>query len=209
MRILRADKYRVTRRTLADIVGVLRAGGVVSIPTETSYGLAADPMNAAAVQSIFAIKARAPEKSLPLIAASTAQVDRVADLSKRLKKIANAHWPGPLTVVARAKFPNDFGWELPEQSIAIRVSRAKWAREIARAFGSPITATSANISGEPSLYSGSAVRRSFSRAAVQPDLILDVGTLSIRPASTIIAEKDGKLVILRQGAIRILDLTPT
>jgi L-threonylcarbamoyladenylate synthase len=170
-------------------VAVLRKGGVVVFPTETAYGLAADTGNPRAAGKIFAIKGRGHEKKLPAIAASAAMAQRYAEISPKLMNIARAFWPGPLTVVG--------------SRAAVRVSPHPIARALSKALGRPIFSTSANVSGMPTCYSVVEVSKQFARRRLQPDFALDVGPLPRRKPSTIIAEQDGRIVVLRQGSLRI------
>ena len=83
--------------------GVIRAGGIVAVPTETLYGLAADPFSALAIRRLFSIKDRARERALPLMAADVAQiVAQFGDLSPLAQRLAERFWPGPLTLLLPA-----------------------------------------------------------------------------------------------------------
>ncbi len=202
MRVLRVSRYRLTKRALAAALDVLRSGGVAAIPTETAYGLAADPFSRRAVSRVFVIKGRGADKQLPLIAGSYASASRVVRLSGPLLRLARRRWPGPLTVVAplrRGVRPAAPGRR--PATAAIRVPSSVWARGLAAAFGGPLTSTSANVSGRPALYSAAGVRREFSGRIRQPDLLLDAGVLPRRPPSTIVKMEKGRLAVLRQGAI--------
>jgi L-threonylcarbamoyladenylate synthase len=187
---------------LAEAAAVVRAGGVVVFPTETAYGLAADPHRTAAVRKIFAIKGRQETKPLPLIAADVAAVRRAFVIDNAMRSLAK-RWPAPLTLV----LPRRAGQHLPallgRRDGAVRMPAHTWARALAAACGGLITATSANLSGEANLYSGTAVQRTFRNRAVQPDLTLDAGRLPSRQPSTIVAMRRGKLVMLRQGEFRL------
>jgi L-threonylcarbamoyladenylate synthase len=199
MRILKINRSRPSKAALAEAVRILRSGGVVAFPTETSYGLAADPTDAAAVARIYAIKSRDAGKPLPLIAASTPQVRRIAALNGRAAALARDHWPGPLTIVLpiRAALASAAG----KDTCAVRIPGSAAARALADAFGKAVTSTSANISGDEPLYSGAAVRRVFAARGESPDLLLDAGTLPRRAASTIVEVRHGTIVVLRAGAI--------
>jgi len=202
MLIRKIDGEVVGAGVLAEAAAILRAGGVVAFPTETSYGLAADPRNAAAVRKIFAIKGRPETKPLPLIAADVAAVRRVFAIGSAMKPLA-ARWPAPLTLV----LPRRPGQRLPallgRRDGAVRVPAHAWAQALAAACGGLITSTSANLSGQPNLYSGLAIRRAFAARAVQPDLLLDAGRLPPNTPSTIAAVVKGKTVVLRQGELNI------
>ncbi len=186
-------------------VQVLRSGGVIAFPTETTYGLGCDPRNAKAVAQVFKIKGRGKNKPLPLAASSLSQVKRVAVLDRASASLGQRCWPGPLTLVLPARR----GLRLqrlvaPKGEVAIRVSSSPFVRELVRAYGFPIVATSANKSGEPECRSGRSVVRAFQGAQTKPDLVLDLGALPRRKPSTIARVcPDGKVAVLRRGAVRI------
>lgn len=186
-------------------VRVLRRGGVVAFPTETTYGLGCDPRNVKAVAKIFKIKGRGKNKPLPLVASSSLEVKRVAMLEGAAASLGRRYWPGPLTLV----LPVRRGARLqrsvaPKGEVAIRVSSSPFVRALVRAFGFPLVATSANRSGEPECRSGRSVRRVFQDAKTKPDLIADLGVLQKRKPSTVARVKSDETVrILRKGAIRI------
>jgi L-threonylcarbamoyladenylate synthase len=195
MRVIKINRHRISRRALEEAVRVLSTGGVVAYPTDTAYGLAADPSRRSAVARIFAIKGREKGKPLPLIAASIGQAKSFVIFGGLALKMARLHWPGPLTIVAPRRAVG--------RAIAIRGPASAGARGIAKGFGGPITSTSANVSGRPATYSGNAVARMFKNRNAVPDLLLDAGTLPLRPASTIVAVRRGKIVVLRQGLIKV------
>jgi L-threonylcarbamoyladenylate synthase len=205
MQTLPVSPSRVDETSLAMAAEVLAAGGVVAFPTETAYGLAADPRSPAAIAKVYAIKGRDLGKPLPLIAADADAARRVVRLSPRLQAAADAHWPGPLTVVAPLRWPARWRYRHLDHdgTAAVRVSPASWATALAVACGGLVTSTSANMSGRPSLYSGDAVADEFAGFGVEPDLVLDAGTLPERAPSTIVVERDGQLLVLRQGAITL------
>jgi L-threonylcarbamoyladenylate synthase len=196
------DMRKVSEQSMRRAADVLRQGGVVVFPTETSYGLAADAASTRAVARVFAIKGRPAEKGVPLIASSLAMAERHAHLSLALRALARRIWPGPLTIVAPRRGRLAPGAVSTDGTVAIRVSSSEIARSLARRLGRPIVATSANRAGMSPAFSADAARQAFSSGLV-PDFILDVGALPRQKPSTIVAERDGKLVVLREGAIRI------
>jgi L-threonylcarbamoyladenylate synthase len=128
---------------------LIREGAVVAIPTDTLYGLAADPFSPAAVRAIFAVKGRAADKAIPLIAADMEQVDAfLGPLSTVARTLGRAFWPGPLTVIILA--PSSLPAELTGDggTVGIRVPNHTTAQRLCARFGRPLTATSANLSGE-------------------------------------------------------------
>lgn len=172
---------------------ILKQGGVVVVPTDTAYGLAADPRHQTAIKRIFKIKQRPPEKALPWIAGSLEQVRRFFHLSSSELKLAQHFWPGPLSLVLRHR--------RSRKKIAIRVPAVASIRNLTRAYGHPLTATSANRSGKPNSYSPRAVERQFARQTFQPDALIDVGQLRRRRPSTIVEMLPTGPVIHRPGPI--------
>lgn len=188
-------------------VSVLRRGGVIAYPTETTYGLGCDPRNAQAVARIYRIKGREKKKPFLLVAADAKQAGRVADAGARrgifLQDAVKRHWPGPLTLVlpARGGLAKDVA---PRGEVAIRASSSAFVQAVCRAFGFPVVSTSANRSGEPDARSGRAVVKMFAGARYRPDLLLDSGSLPRRRPSTVARiSEEGEVEILRQGEVRL------
>lgn len=203
MRTIRIDRHRVTKRALREAVDVLRAGGVVVHPSESSYGLAVDPRNAAAVRRMFSMKGRGKCKPALVVAHSFSQADRVVRIAGALRKLARKHWPGPLTIVAPASGDYYVACGERVECIAVRVPASAWARALAREFGGPVTSTSANVSGDAPAYSATAVRRAFRNREPKPDLLLDAGRLPDRPPTTIVRAKGDRVEVLRQGILKL------
>jgi len=182
---------------IAAAAEVLRAGGVVAFPTDTLYGLAVDPRRSDAVERLFRLKGRDAASAIPLIADSLAQASAAATFGARERRAAETFWPGPLSIVAAANpcvSANALGGG---GSVAIRVPAHSVATELARAFGFPVTATSANRSGERATDLADDVASNLPEV----DLLLDAGRAPGGAPSTIIAfDVDGP-VLVRAGAI--------
>ncbi len=191
--------------TLRAAVEILKQGGVILFPTETAYGFAADARRAQAVEKIFALKGREAGKTPPLIVASAAMAAEYMELTPVLAKLAKKYWPGPLTIVGNVRKGLASNVVRSDGTVAVRVSSLASARALSRGLGAPIVATSANRAGEPTCYSVEACLAQLKAAEVVhlPDAIMDVGRLAEIPASTIVTEKNGKIVVLRQGSITI------
>jgi tRNA threonylcarbamoyl adenosine modification protein (Sua5/YciO/YrdC/YwlC family) len=126
----------------------LRDGGIVAFPTDTFYGLAVDPASAAAVRRLFALKGREARAALPLVAASTRQVETLCGrLGSTDARLAARFWPGPLSLIFDAPAGIAPEAHAGRRSIAIRVPGHAVARSLCEAFGAPVTATSANRAG--------------------------------------------------------------
>lgn len=195
MKTVKADQAGIR-----EAVRVLKMGGVIAYPTETTYGLGCDPRNAKAVARIFKIKGRDTKKMVLLVAANVSQVKKVARFSPHAKRLAATFWPGPLTLV----LPATEG----KKDIAIRVSSDVFVHGLTSRFKFPIVSTSANRSGRTPCRSVRAIRKVFAGHQA-PDLIIDGGTLPKRPPSTIARIKnDGTIEVLREGAIAANSLQP-
>lgn len=184
---------------LAAAVQILSHGGVVAIPTDTLYGLAADPRNRAAVDRVFAVKGRAAGQALPLVAADLEQVvATLGALTPIGARLAAQFWPGPLTLVMTA--PAHLAPSVTAESgtIGVRVPDLLVTRALCEAYGHPLTATSANRSGEPPTPEPDEVVRSLGETL---DGILDAGRTAGGPPSTLIDVRGEVPVLLRAGAI--------
>lgn len=179
---------------------VLRRGGVVVIPTDTAYGLAVDPRQSPAVKRIFKIKQRPPEKALPWVAGSLAQVERFFQLTATDRRLAKHFWPGPLSIVLHLK--------RSKKKIAVRVPALTPLRKLCLLHGYPLTATSANLSGHPNCYSVRAVVRQLKQSDMRPDIIIDGGQLARRRPSTIVEHSSAGLVTHRSGPISQRQIEP-
>ncbi|MBT5807829.1 threonylcarbamoyl-AMP synthase [Candidatus Uhrbacteria bacterium] len=191
----------ITPQDIEKAVQLLREGGVVVFPTETAYGLAADARNEDAVAKVFEIKGREATKSFPLIAADVEMVERVAGIPRGLRRLADKHWPGALTLVLPETSDDLAAAVIRNGEIAIRVSSHPIAQSLTKGLGAPIVSTSANIAGEPVCYTIDAVRTQLGDI---PDMYLDAGELSGDAPSTVVSVDDyGYPDVLRQGAIEI------
>jgi len=186
-------------RVLARAADVLRAGGLVVFPTETFYGLAADPRSDAAVDRVFLAKGRPSSLALPLIAAGLDQVRAASSLLEpNSLRLAERFWPGPLTLVIDASPAIACGVHGGTHTVAIRVPGHAAARRLAEAAGYPIVSTSANRSG------GAPVTTADEAAAAIGDfvdVVLDGGTTPGEAPSTIVDARHGRPVLIRAGAV--------
>lgn len=189
---------------IQEAIGVLKQGGVVVFPTETAYGLAADATSPQAVDRVCKIKGRVPE-TLPIIAATREMAESVGHIPQALRRLADQHWPGPLTLLIPAARGVLAPGIVNNDQIAVRVSSHPVAQALSAGLGAPIVSTSANVSGQPTGYAIADVQAQFVGREFQPDYYLDVGTLdSTIPPSTIVGVDDyGYPEVIRQGSIEI------
>ena len=186
---------------IARAAETLRAGGVLAYPTETFYGLGALASDRAAVSRLAAAKLRPDGKPLPLLAADLSQVAQVvARLEPAAQRLADALWPGPLTLVLPAAAGLAPEITAGTGTVAIRVPGSEVARRLARLAGGAIVSTSANVSGEPppvAAYDLSPVLLG------RIDGVLDAGPAPGGLASTIVVLEDGAPRVLREGPISL------
>jgi L-threonylcarbamoyladenylate synthase len=186
---------------LAEAADAIRRGAVVAYPTETVYGLAADPTRDDAVAAVFAAKGRAGGEALPLIAADIAAASRLAATwSEAHARLAAAFWPGPLTLVVPLR-PGvlAIGVSAGRADVAVRVSSHPLARALAASTPSGlITATSANRSGAPASSTADEVAATLGHAIA---LIVDGGPTAGGPASTIVDVAHGPPRLIRAGPV--------
>lgn len=196
------DVVRLNPAGIRRATAVLRAGGVVVVPTETSYALAADATNRTAVARIRMLKGRG-RKPMAVMAASSATVSRFFQMDPLSARLARRHWPGPLTLVLPARDVRLARSALGSGGkVGVRVPGLPAARALCARLGRALVATSANISGKPACRSKRAFLAQF-RGRNHPDLFLDAGALPRRRPSTVIRVSGRRFVVLRSGPIRL------
>jgi len=181
---------------------LIRAGEPVAVPTETVYGLAADATNAQAVARIYEAKGRPSFNPLIVHVFDLAQARAIAELGKRSLELAEQYWPGPLTIVSPLK-PGSGIAALATAglaTIAVRMPSHRAMRAVLEAAGTPLAAPSANASGSISPTRAEHVLRSLSGRI---PLVIDDGPCPGGIESTIVAESDGGLRLLRRGPLEI------
>jgi L-threonylcarbamoyladenylate synthase len=176
----------------------LRRGGVVAYPTETFYGLGALAADRAAVDRLVRAKGRPDGKPLPLLAADLDQVEAVAVLTPLARRLAEALWPGPLTLVIPARPGLHPAITGGGATVGVRVTSSSVAAALAREAGGALVATSANLAGEPPAATPAALDPAL---VARLDLVLDAGPAPGGLASTVVAVEAGGLRLLRAGAV--------
>jgi L-threonylcarbamoyladenylate synthase len=183
---------------------VLRAGGIVGLPTETVYGLAANACDAEAVRRIFEAKQRPPDNPLIVHVASVDALGRVARTVPPLAaELAARWWPGPLSLIvdAASGVPSITRGGL--DTVAVRMPAHPVALAVLRVADLPLAAPSANRSGRPSPTTAAHV---IDDLGGRVDLVLDAGRCRVGLESTVVDARGGRPIILRAGAITAEDL---
>ena len=185
---------------IARAARVLRAGGLVAIPTDTVYGLAADATSDTAVAGVFRAKGRPSDKPLIALVATPAMAGACAELGAPARALAAAFWPGPLTLV----LPRAAGSPLSPlvhrdaPGVSLRIPGNEVARALVGAAGRPLTAPSANPSGAPSPLTAQEVVAGLGSAL---DLVIDGGPAADSVASTLLDLTGETPRLLRPGAV--------
>ena len=188
--------------TSDEAIAAIRAGEVVVVPTDTVYGLAADPSNPVAVERIYAIKGRPPGLELNLLAASVAQLDGLVEMDAVARALAGAFWPGPLSMVCpmgsrRLVIPRGGG------TLMVRVPAHDLLRGLLAVTG-PVASTSANRHGAPPATTAPAAELSLGGDVAG---VVEGGP-SVGMASTIIDLSSRPPRLLREGPIASIALRP-
>lgn len=173
------------RRLINKAAQLVRCGGLVGFPTETVYGIAADPTNKNAIARLNKIKKRPKRKPYTIHIAYKKDVYRyVNKLSALAKRLIKKYWPGPLTLILKDKYGKKIGLRMPDNKVALALIRA---------VGRPIIAPSANMSGKPSPTRAEDVCKGL-------DLVIDAGPTKYRKDSTILDLAVMPPKIIRKGA---------
>lgn len=206
-RIKIEDPQRIREEDLAEAAGILRQGGLVAFPTETVYGLGANALNEEAAKKIYAAKGRPSDN--PLIA-HVADFETVELLAKEIpeagKKLMEAYWPGPLTLVFPKSEIVPYGTTGGLETVAIRMPKDEVARTLIRLAGVPVAAPSANTSGRPSPTTADHVYQDMNGKI---EMLVDGGPVGIGLESTIVDVSGDVPVMLRPGAITLEMLRET
>lgn len=193
--VIRTSPKKPDSRKIKAAVEILKNGGVVAYPTETCYGLACDATNTRAIRRIYKIKGREAKKPISIIVADLRTMGKYGKIDARIKKLARKFMPGPLSIITRKTkaIPSI----LNPDEICFRISSNKIANALAQRLGKPITATSANVSGERPIYK---VRELISAFSGKVDMVINAGDLRRTKPSTVVCMKNEPKLI-RKGPI--------
>ncbi|MCC6543501.1 MAG: threonylcarbamoyl-AMP synthase [Nitrospirae bacterium] len=198
--------YKVTQSSpdpsvITELADLLKSGSVIAYPTDTFYGLGADISNQFALERLYTIKKRMPNKPIIILISDMMMLrPLIADgyLSETAKKLIDRFWPGPLTLVFRASDLVPAVLTANTGKIGIRLPDSELCKLIIDKLKHPITATSANISGDNSTNNPAEVEESMGNSI---DALADGGITNYRGASTVVDITGEQPVILREGAI--------
>lgn len=185
--------------TRASAAVVIADGGVLAFRTDTFYGLGADPFNNSALKTIKDLKGREAGKPILVIISDAAEAERfVLERTETINLVCAKHWPGPLTVVVRARAEVPHELTAGTGTIGLRLPDDEEVRTFVRKCGGALTATSANLSGELPARTAQEVFRSFPTGL---DLIVDGGTARGGQPSTVLDLSGSAPRLIREGAV--------
>ncbi len=196
--VVTIDPEHPDPEVLSRAAGVLDAGGLVAFPTETFYGLGACALDRGAVRGVFAVKGRPGSQPLLVLVDDEAAVERIAEVGAPARALMSRHWPGPLTLVLRARPVVPVEVTAGSGTVGVRVPGHAVARGLARALGRPVTAPSANPTGAAPPSTAAEVLRYFDG---QISMILDAGPTPGGPPSTVLDATVDPPRVLREGAV--------
>lgn len=183
----------------AEAAGILARGGLAAVPTETVYGLAADSLNAAAVEAIYTAKGRPETKPLSVLLTGMEMVEQVCENIPPLAyRLADRFWPGPLTMILPSRGIVPAVVTAGGKTLGVRCPDHPATLAVIRALGRPLAAPSANLSGAPSPKSADEV---FAGLGGRIDAVLDGGPCTVGVESTIVDLTGEQPRILRQGGL--------
>jgi|TARA_Y100000310_G_scaffold341769_1_gene442000 L-threonylcarbamoyladenylate synthase len=175
-------------------VNALQKGEIVLYPTDTLYALGVDVGNRDALKKLYALKGREEGKQTSVLVSDMEMAEKYGVFSSKARALAEKFLPGPLTLVVPKKGKED-------ETIGIRIPDHEFSLELVKAFGGPITATSANVSGEESKTTVQEILEQFGDKSQEIDMVVDHGKMPGTP-STVAQVIDGNIVVLREGAIQ-------
>ena len=184
--------------TRIEAARIIASGGVIAFRTDTFYGLGADPLNPSAIRKIKELKGREDGKPILLLISDDDQVDRFIQQSEFFKLVARGHWPAPLTLIGAARPEVASELTAGTNSLGVRLPDDDSVRALVRACGGALTATSANVSGQPPARTAQEVARYFPTGI---DLIVDASEVTATEPSTVLDVSGSDVRLVREGAI--------
>jgi L-threonylcarbamoyladenylate synthase len=191
----------------AAAAAVIARGGLIAFRTDTFYGLGADPFNSHAIARLKELKGRDDGKPILVVISDAAIVERfIGRKTEIFDAVSQNHWPGPLTIVLKAKPEVSDELTAGSGTIGLRLPEDEKVRALVRACGGALTATSANLSGEPPARTAAEVKQAFHTGL---DLIVDGGTTCVDKPSTVIDLSGAGIRLIREGMVTRDELNQT
>ncbi|HEY3037520.1 MAG TPA: L-threonylcarbamoyladenylate synthase [Pyrinomonadaceae bacterium] len=184
--------------TRIEAARIIADGGLIAFRTDTFYGLGADPLNRAAVARIRTLKGREDKKPILLLISDADEVDHFVEQSSFFKLIAMGKWPAPLTLIGVSRPEVPIQLTAGTNSLGVRLPDDEEVRSLVRVCGGALTATSANVSGQPPARTAKEVENYFPTGI---DLIIDGGEVTASQPSTVLDLSGVEARVIREGAV--------
>lgn len=198
MNVIKINESEVSK-VISEAIRVIRKGGIVAFPTETFYGLGVRYDDTYALKNLYELKQRPAEKAMPLIIGGADVLPLVArSVNALAENIMAKFWPGPLTILFPARENLSEYITAGTGKVAVRIPGSSFSLDLARSLQTPVTATSANISGQPPACSPGEIIEYFDTGI---DLLVDGGMTRGGLPSTIVDISEKEISILRPGAV--------
>ncbi|HEV2827297.1 MAG TPA: L-threonylcarbamoyladenylate synthase [Pyrinomonadaceae bacterium] len=194
-----------SEETRSEAARIIANGGIIAFRTDTFYGLGADPLNPEAIRKVKELKGREDDKPILLLISDLNQVDRFVAQSDFFKLVAARHWPAPLTLIGVSLPHVPIELTAGTNSLGIRLPDDEDVRDFVRVCGGALTATSANISGQPPARTAQEVQSYFPEGL---EIIIDAGQVSVSEPSTVVDLSGRDPRVIREGAIPLEELAP-
>ena len=193
-----------TTDNLERIAATIAGGGVIAFRTDTFYGLGTDPFNPSAVQKIRELKGREDDKPILVVISDSKLIDRlIAHRSQGFDDLAARFWPGALTIIGRAADELPAELTADTKTVGVRLPDDDKVRSLIAACGGALTATSANVSGQPPAHTAAEVEKYFGQRI---ELIVDGGSSKSESPSTVVDAATDEIKLVREGVISWRDI---
>ena len=203
MKIAETDLNNPSEEIIEEALRILMKEGVLAHPTDTCYGLAADIYSKKALRRLYRIKQMREEKPVTFMVESLEQAMNYAFFNEKALELAEAYWPGALTLVLPRKNAVPDYFNEYTSTVGIRIPKDPFTFTLLNRIGKPLTTTSANLTGQPAAYSTEEIMKYFKNKWHKPDLVVNGGKLEDRPSSTVVQIVEDALKVLRQGDIKV------
>ena len=199
--------FMITKNTIEELVEELNKENVVCFKTDTIWGLSANPKSSRAIKNLYTIKQRNLDKPFIFLISKKQNLNELVDnISQTEQKLINAFWPGPLTIIFKAKENLDILQNYTQkQTIALRMPKDDLCQEILQKIDYPLPSTSVNLEGQPALNNEQEINKNFANKNIYL-LKNNTKNNSKEVSSTIVVCEDNNVKILREGSISKTDI---
>ena len=196
---------KIYKNELESSFNLLKNGEIIAMPTDTFYGLSCDPFNKNAVENLFNLKDRDKSKPLPLLISNKNDLSKFGVNFFDFEPILDAFWPGPLTIVVKTNYNFLEGMVRSDGYVGFRVPKLKFAIDLINLMKSPLTGTSANISGQPETKDINVIKDSLDLKIIKK--VVNISCGDEKSVSTVIKFSSNKIKLLRKGPVKLKQIT--